>query len=103
MIQTNHIWTENPIYCHKLRKVLVADINHLRNECGANCPFYTGSAQGQGVENVYYDGSNEPLMQNPDPDMLLLTMRSISDELVQQAADEWMAKVQVLEAAKLKG
>lgn len=76
MIETNHIWTENPIYCHKLGKVLVADINHLRGEC-TQCPFYRGSAQGEGVENAYYDGSNEPLIQNPDPQALMYTMQGM--------------------------
>lgn len=100
MIETNHIWTENPIYCHKLRKVLTADINHLRNEC-QSCPFYRGSAQGDGVENAYYDGSGEAQVQNPDPDMLMQTMRNIPDNLVQQAADGQSALARVKEVIKL--
>lgn len=99
MIVTNHIWTENPIYCHLLRKVLIADVDHLRNNC-QTCPFFRGSAQGEGVENAYYDGSGEAQIQNPDPDALMRTMQGIPDTLIQQAADEHLASIRVKEVLK---
>lgn len=82
MRETVHIWTENPIYCHKLAKVLNADAAHLNTEC-STCKYFAGSAQGQGVENKYYDGSNEPLVQNPNPDVLMQRMRGIKPEIVE--------------------
>lgn len=87
MIETVHIWTENPIYCHKLGKKLIADAAHLTNECG-NCIYYSGSAQGQGVENKYYDGSNEPIIQNPNPDILMQRMQSIKSTIVADMVDD---------------
>lgn len=95
MIETVHIWTDNPIYCHKLQKVLNADLQHLRNEC-QSCPFYHGSAQGQGVENVYYDGTNEAQVQNPDPYELERKMKSIPESLMQKAASVAMRRVKSL-------
>jgi hypothetical protein len=83
MIETVHVWTDNPIYCYKLGKVVIADNTHLQNEC-TNCPYFSGSAQGQGVENTYYDGSNVALVQNPDPNDLQERMRKIPANIVLQ-------------------
>lgn len=81
MIETVHEWTENPIYCHKLVQVLDADNQHLGTHC-TQCPYYHGSAQGQGTECWYYDGTNEPIAVNVNADELATRMRKVDQQFV---------------------
>lgn len=57
MAKTNHINIADDlgrVYCEKTKDIEKLDERFQRLNC-ASCPFYNGSAQGQGVECVYDD------------------------------------------------
>lgn len=86
MIETIHEWTENPIYCHKLQQVLNANNYHLRTHC-TECPYFHGSAQGQGTECWYYDGTDDGITRNMSAVVLEQRMHAVDPALVQQMVD----------------
>lgn len=63
MIPTNHIQNgADQIYCHKLQVVLhYLPQYHMDTECLNGCPYFAGGYQGDGIECLYYDGTNEPV------------------------------------------
>lgn len=60
MAKINHIniVDENgKVYCRRRKKVVEFTENHQRDFCG-DCPFFRGTAQGQGVECEWDDVRN---------------------------------------------
>lgn len=87
MIETIHIWTTDKIYCQRLRAVVESTQEHYEENC-LSCKFFAGSAQGEGIENIYYDGSNEAILSNPNPWALRDKMLQVSDREVDMAFEE---------------
>ena len=59
-IKTNHIHTadlKGRVYCYYTNSVAIL----LTKDAPCHsCPYLVGSAQGKGVECLYYDGTNKP-------------------------------------------
>jgi hypothetical protein len=87
MIETNHIWTTDKIYCQRLKAIVNLTQEHVSENC-LTCRFFAGTAQGEGIENVYYDGSNEAILSNPNPWALRAKMSKVSDNEVEMAYQE---------------
>lgn len=91
MIETIHIWTTDKIYCQRLRAVVESTQEHYEENC-LSCKFFAGSAQGEGIENIYYDGSGEAILSNPNPWAMKDKMSKISDREVDLAYEEGMKR-----------
>lgn len=87
MVETIHIWTTDKIYCHRLKSIVDLTQAHVEENC-LTCRYFSGTAQGQGIENTYYDGSNEAILSNPNPWALRDKMLQVSDREVDMAFEE---------------
>lgn len=79
MTETNHIQSGNKLYCQrfqeKKRKSIIKNTDqHFQRFCLSKCSYYAGNYQGNGVECKFYDGTNIPIVINPDPGVLRSTM-----------------------------
>ncbi len=61
MAKTNHIFTIKPIYCRRLHQELAFVQKHFDTQCMTKCPFFVGVFQGNGIECLFDDGSNEAI------------------------------------------
>lgn len=77
-IKTNHIqsgdmlqcqWIQDQTWDGKLDKIsIIKNMDkHFQDFCLAGCPYYEGNYQGNGVECSFYDGTNIPVVINPNP------------------------------------
>lgn len=58
MVDTNHIQVSAKVYCELLKSYLPLTGSHYTNNCLGRCPYFAGSAQGEGVECLWNDGTN---------------------------------------------
>lgn len=78
---TNHIFYTFRIFCHKQRMQTFFTNDHLEAQC-MSCPYFVGTAQGEGIECLYEDGLDYPIdiiRQNTQVDGLEKLMRKIYD------------------------
>lgn len=66
-VKTNHIQS-GVAYCFlKDMYVPIISSNHIQRVCiKESCPYFNGSAQGDGVECLWYDGTNSPIDDSND-------------------------------------
>lgn len=60
----NYVDTDGQVYC--FRKDSVVQLNSNQWKFCAKCPYLNGTAQGDGVECLYADGSNEDFISFDD-------------------------------------
>ncbi len=58
--RTKHIQMGSTIYCHRLVTTVDNTQEHFENHC-RTCPHFAGSAQGDGVECAWYDGTDRDI------------------------------------------
>jgi hypothetical protein len=87
MRETVHQWTAQPIYCHYTEQVLKFTHEHAEKYCFRGCPYYWGTAQGEGVECRFYDGTNQPIALNVNPEELKNTMAGIDPAKVAEGIE----------------
>jgi len=66
MPKTNHV-QQGLAYCFLINKIVNVPGEHIEKVClGRKCPYFNGSAQGAGIECLWDDGKNDPVVFNED-------------------------------------
>ena len=61
MAKTNHLQVAMA-YCYLKRVIVAVPGPHIADVClGEKCPYMAGSVQGEGIECLWDDGTNEPI------------------------------------------
>ena len=91
-IETNHIQSGDLLQCQWIQdrtwrgemdelSVVKNTGKHFQDFCMDGCPYYEGNYQGEGVECKFYDGTNVPVVINPDPWVLRnMTLRIAAEK-----------------------
>ena len=67
MTKTNHIQV-GLAYCHLKKEIVAVPGEHVEKVClGEKCQYLNGSAQGEGIECLYDDGTDRPFTNGEDP------------------------------------
>lgn len=66
------------VYCHKVKDVVELDQEHLANQC-ANCPFFSGTIQGHGIECYWNDDRDIEEPYYPDSPQAELASVKLSE------------------------
>lgn len=80
-VETVHIQTGDFVYIYETDEILPNDENLLDKVAGLK--ELAGSAQGDGIETIWWDGSNEPIVTNIPPEDLRFmanTVRSLESK-----------------------
>lgn len=69
-MKTNHV-QRGRAYCYKLNKIVNVPSRHIQRVClGQSCPYLAGAAQGEGIECLWDDGTDDPLTVDMPPEEL---------------------------------
>lgn len=60
-MDTNHIQLILKVYCRLLNRMTEMSEEHFWGNCTKQCPYYAGTAQGEGIECKFDDGSSDGL------------------------------------------
>ncbi len=69
-MKTNHV-QRGLAYCYFINDIVEVPGPHVEDVClGRQCPYLNGSAQGEGIECLWDDGSDEPFTVDEAPSVL---------------------------------